>query len=185
DGIPVIEGTVVAENPVGEDTVETVEFWRERAVQAEARVVELSEHVAVLSRILFGQSSEKTRPTPTPTPSPGASDPANNEPSPTPGPGGGTSEPSKRVRGQQRGSAGHGRRDYSYLSSREEIHDVPVAERVCSCCGRQFAALDSQTVERIDWTVQVTRVVHRRLRYRRQCGCAGSATVIAPPAPNP
>ena len=42
DGIPVIEGTVVAENPVDEDIVETVEFWRERAEQAEARVVKLS-----------------------------------------------------------------------------------------------------------------------------------------------
>jgi transposase len=180
DGIPVLEGVVV-EDIVDEDTVETLEFWRERAEQAEARVVELSEHVAVLSRILFGQSSEKTRP----TPPPGTSDPDNDESCPTPGPGGGTGGTPERAKGQQRGSTGHGRRDYSHLRTREEIHDVPAAERSCSCCGRPFAALDSETIERIDWNVEVTRVVHRRLRYRRQCPCAGAATVIAPPAPNP
>ena len=38
--------------------------WQERAEAAEARVVELAEQVAVLSRMLFGQSSEKSRPVP-------------------------------------------------------------------------------------------------------------------------
>jgi transposase len=33
--------------------------------------------------------------------------------------------------------------------------------------------------------VTITRVVHRRLRYRRRCDCPGQRTVIAPPAPNP
>src|SRR5208283_4919918 len=33
--------------------------------------------------------------------------------------------------------------------------------------------------------VRVTRIVHRRLRYRRRCQCPGPRTVIAPPAPNP
>ena len=31
----------------------------------------------------------------------------------------------------------------------------------------------------------ITRVVHRRLRYRRRCECPGRRRVIAPPAPNP
>src|SRR4030095_1826463 len=52
-------------------------------------------------------------------------------------------------------------------------------------CGLQFAALGSETSDRIDWEVQVTRVVHRRLRYRRVCACPGPKTVPAPPAPEP
>ncbi|MGH3410243.1 MAG: transposase domain-containing protein, partial [Streptosporangiaceae bacterium] len=48
------------------DDAADVAFWRERAERAEdrlagaeARVLELAEQVAVLSRMLFGQSSEK------------------------------------------------------------------------------------------------------------------------------
>jgi hypothetical protein len=33
--------------------------------------------------------------------------------------------------------------------------------------------------------VTITRIVHRRLRYRRCCQCPGPRTVIAPPPPNP
>jgi hypothetical protein len=53
--------------------VDDVMSWQERvraaegrAEAAEARVAELAEQVAVLSRILFGQSSEKSRPSPAP-----------------------------------------------------------------------------------------------------------------------
>src|SRR6266545_4801468 len=38
---------------------------------------------------------------------------------------------------------------------------------------------------RVDWQVTITRIVHRRLRYRRRCDCPGPRTVTAPPAPNP
>jgi transposase len=91
----------------------------------------------------------------------------------------------ERKRGQRPGSKGHGRRDYSHLDTREEIHDVPAEARVCACCGLEFELLGSQTSEQVDWQVTITRVVHRRLRYRRRCDCLGHRTVIAPPAPNP
>ena len=45
--------------------------------------------------------------------------------------------------------------------------------------------LGSECGEQIDWQVRVTRIVHRKLRYRRRCPCPGPRTVIAPPAPNP
>ncbi len=162
------------------DDATEVAYWRGRAEQAEerlavaeARISELAEQVAVLSRMLFGQSSEKaglrgSRDL-------GAGDPGGPE---DPDPGG-------RGRGQQPGSAGHGRRDYSHLQTREEIHDVPVGQRVCAGCGQEFEVLGAETSEQIDWQVTITRVVHRRLRYRRRCGCPGPRTVIAAPAPNP
>jgi transposase len=148
----------------------------ERFVAAEARISELSEQVAVLSRMLFGRSSEKTRLTPDRGAEAAESDRRETRRD--------LDEPERR-RGQRLGSTGHGRRDYSHLDTREEIHDVPADQRVCAGCGLEFELLGSETSEQIDWQVTVTRVVHRRLRYRRRCGCPGPRTVIAPPAPNP
>jgi transposase len=177
------------------DDVADVAYWRERAERAEARLVEteerlaetdqrtleLSEQVAVLSRMLFGRSSERARP------ASGAGDEA-AEP-------GGPDAPDVRdrsgrgdqsaKRGQRPGSQGHGRRDYSHLDTREEIHDVPAEARVCVGCGMEFALLDAQTSEQVDWQVTITRIVHRRLRYRRRCACPGPRTVIAAVPPKP
>jgi len=157
-----------------------VEAAEARAVAAEARVAELSEQVAVLSRMLFGRSSEKTRP------------PADLG---VPGEGGagdtGVSDPagavpvSKRARGQQPGSRGHGRRDYSHVDTQEVVHDVPADQRCCAGCGIEFERLGFESREQIDWHVQVTRIVHRRARYRRRCDCRGARTVTAAPAANP
>ena len=168
-------------------------YWRERALRAEAenvvlterlaaaesRLAELTGQVAVLSRMLFGRSSEKT--------AAGPEDPAGDGPLPDDQAGAGNAgaDRPRPKRGQRRGGQGHGRRDYSGLRTREEIHDVPADQRGCQWCGRVFEALGSECAEQIDWQVTVTRVVHRRLRYRRRCGCPGPRTVIAPPVPAP
>ena len=171
------------------DDATEVAYWRERAIRAEsrlaaaeerlagaeARILELSEQVAVLSRMLFGRSSERAG-----SGKPG--DRAGDDGQGDPGrPGGGQAG----RRGQRPGSKGHGRRDYSGLDTREEIHDVPVGQRICAECGLEFEFLGSESSERIDWQVRLTRIVHRRLRYRRRCQCPGPRTVTAPPAPAP
>jgi transposase len=140
-------------------------------VEAQARITELSEHVAVLNRLLFGRSSEQARPTPGP-----------DDAKPT----GQPSQPKRR--GQRRGAKGHGRRDYTHLDTREEIHDVPADQRVCPTCGMEFEPLgaeSAETSEQIDWQVTITRILHRRLRYRRRCACPGPRTVTAPVPPKP
>jgi transposase len=168
-------------------------FWRERALRAEAenvllterlaaaeaRLVELGEQVAVLSRMLFGRSSEKTATGAGPDPL----DDGTQIPPVGGDNGAGAGQAPKR--GQRPGSRGHGRRDYSHLDTREEIHDLPVGERTCGCCGRALQVLGSECSEQIDWQVTITRIVHRRLRYRRACECPGPRTLIAPPAPSP
>ncbi|MGH3981486.1 MAG: IS66 family transposase [Pseudonocardiaceae bacterium] len=128
--------------------------------------------------MLFGRSSEKTRP---------ACDGEDDGQGPDGDSAGELGDPgrSSRGRGQRRGGPGHGRRDYSHLETREEIHDVPAGQRVCGCCGVAFEPLGAQSSEQVDWRVRVTRVVHRRLRYRRRCDCPGARTVTAPPAANP
>ena len=173
---------------VVDDAPETVAYWRERAQRAEGQVAELTgqvaeltgqvgelaEQVAVLGRMLFGQSSERTRPGQGRTKDDLTQTGRGGPQRPKPG----------RRRGQQPGSRGHGRRDYSHLTTREVLHDVPPDQRICACCGVEFEPLGSQASEQIDWEVEITRVVHRRLRYRRWCDCPGARTVTAPPAPN-
>jgi transposase len=158
---------------------ERAERAERRAERAEARVEELAEQVAVLSRMLFGRSSEKG--------SAGAGDPQGSDGSGVQADGSGATDGDgdRPKRGQRPGSKGHGRRNYSHLESREEIHDVPPDQRVCADCGREFTALGSEDSEQIDWQVALTRIVHRRRRYRRACPCPGQRTVTAPPAPNP
>jgi transposase len=145
-----------------------------RVAELEARVAELSEQVAVLSRMLFGRSSEKKEA----TDGPEAGD-AEGEAGVVPGqPASGAGAGCRR--GQRPGSTGHGRRDYSHLQTREEFHDVPAGERVCAGCGTSFEPLGFEDSEQIDWQVRITRIVHRRRRYRRRCSCPGLRTVVAP-----
>lgn len=125
--------------------------------------------------MLFGQSSEKSRP--------GSASDVSEEGSGRVGAG--VAKAAKPGRGQQPGSRGHGRRDYSHLQTEEVVQDVAEQLRCCAQCGLAFEFLGAETSDQIDWRVKLIRIVHRRLRYRRQCDCAGTRTVTAPPAPNP
>jgi transposase len=151
---------------------------KERLAVAETRLAELVAQVAVLSRLLYGRSSEKAASGSGPVPADegaGTRDDADS----------GGSAGDRPKRGQRRGGKGHGRRDYSRLDTREEVHDLPAGERVCAGCGRPFEVLGSECGEQIDWEVTITRIVHRRIRYRRRCECPGPRTPVAPVAPNP
>ncbi|MGH3550577.1 MAG: IS66 family transposase, partial [Pseudonocardiaceae bacterium] len=141
----------------------------------EGQVGALAEKVSVLARLAFGTSSEKaTR----------RASGAGEGSSAAGGSGDGqASEQAKRGRGQQPGSRGHGRRDYSHLPTREEIHDVPEGRRVCRCGGAGYAPFGEEVCEQIDWLVQLIRIVHRRPTYRRTCRCPVRGVLVAPPVP--
>jgi transposase len=160
-----------------------VEFWRveakrlaadngvlqARVAELEGQVGALTEKVSVLARLAFGTSSEKAAA----KPAPGEDDPAGDL----------VGGQAKRGRGQRRGSRGHGRRDYSHLPTREEIHDVPEADRWCPQCGAGYARFGEECCEQIDWQVQLIRIVHRRPTYRRTCRCAVRGVLVVPPVP--
>lgn len=175
----------VPDSLLSSDATEMVAYWRGRAERAEqglaeavARVDELAGQVAVLSRMLFGQSSEKVGRAPVV----GSADGRLLEARFSDRSGSGDTR--KRPRGQQPGSRGHGRRDYAGLETEEVVRDVPVDQRCCAGCGIEFECVGSETSEQIDWRVKITRIVYRRPRYRRRCGCVGPRSVIAAPAPN-
>lgn len=148
-----------------------------RPAEAEARITELGELAATLSRMPFGQSTEKSRAGGRPADEPGRRDPGDLPGGPAPGGG--------RRRGQRPGGKGPGRRDYSHLDAREEVHDVPEDQRACSGCGSGLELLDAEVSEQIGWQVKITRIARRRLRCRRRGGCPGPRTVIAPVPPKP
>ena len=140
------------------------------------QVADLREQVSVLSRLVFGRSSEKKRQAPALDAEPDVADGSGE---------GEAGQPQRRKRGQQPGSAGHGRRDYSHLETHEVVHDLDEADRTCKRCGTAYAPFGEERCEQIDWRVTVVRVVHRRRSYRRACRCAVPALVCPPPPPKP
>lgn len=142
---------------------------RARVTDLEGQVGALTEKVATLAKLVFGDSTEKKkRPTE-------AAAQVN----------GGHEGDVRRPRGQQRGSKGHGRRDYSGLETEEVVHDVPVEERVCPECKAPYEPFDEETSEQIDWQVRIVRVVHRRPTYRKSCHCKVRGILVSPPPPKP
>ena len=88
---------------------------------------------------------------------------------------------SPRRRGQQPGRAGPSRTPRESLAVCTEVVELPAAETVCEQCGRALAGhgwVQSDLIE-IEVAAHIRRI--RRRRYRRVCGCAGAATVLAPP----
>jgi transposase len=91
---------------------------------------------------------------------------------------------SRRPRGQQPGSRGHGRRDHSHLPAETEVSDLPEDQRRCPCCGLPYAEFpgteDSETIE---IEVRAHRRVIRRKRYRQTCQCPEAPGIITAPGP--
>ncbi len=142
-----------------------------RDAERGAELERLRADFAVLQRMLFGRSSEKSRPEP-----PGRDDAA----------GGGDA-------GRERGSSKNakrgpgaraGRRDYSHLPRFEVFWDFPGGRYCCPECGQPFTPLgDHWSGEQLDWQVIVRVTAHCRRRYQRECSCRVPATVMAPGPP--
>jgi len=163
----------LAEGLTGENALLREEVARLAARDAErdAELEKLRADLAVLQRMLFGRSSEKSRPEP-----PGDGDAA--------GEGGGGRERGSGT-GKERGpGARAGRRDYSRLPRFEVFWDFPGGGYCCPECGEPFTLLgDHWSGERLDWRVVVRLVAHCRRRYQRACSCRVPATVMAPGPP--
>jgi transposase len=147
---------------------ESARLRAENAEQA-AELEKLRADLAVLQRMVFGRSSERSRP------GPGA------------GSGGdaGGDGAGVRERGSPRGpGARAGRRDYSHLPRVEVVWDFGGGGYCCPECGTPFTGLGSDHVtEQLDWLVVVRVRADCRRRYRRACDCRVPATVTAPGPP--
>ena len=150
------------------------EELRELVGDQAARLAEANETLAVLQRMVFGRKSEKDRPEPA-----GTGDGDDSAGDGDGEPSGGGKKNVKRCPG-----ARAGRRDYSQLPRVEVIWDFPGGRYCCPDCGEPFTLLGRHlSGEQLDWQVTVTVRGNCRRRYKRECGCEGPATVMAPGPP--
>ncbi len=90
----------------------------------------------------------------------------------------------KRNRGQQLDRPGPGRRDYTHLPAREEVHNLPEDACVCPRCRLPLVAKgDTADSTQIEIEVRAYRRVIRRRRYRRVCNCPDLPYTFTAPAP--
>jgi len=128
---------------------------------------QLKARIRYLEQKLYGRNSEKKTPSEKNTSTSSSND-----------------DPSKRKRGQQKGSPGHGRRDYSHLPVNEEIFELDKA--VCPICGcpyQQASFLDTDDSELIEMKVEAYRRKIQRKQYKKSCQCAGVPGIITAPGP--
>jgi transposase len=145
---------------------------REENTRQAAELEELRAGLAVLQRMLFGRSSERSG---------AASDSRAGEAGGGQQGRGGAGEGGKSKRGP---GARAGRRDYSGLPRVEVVWDFPGGGYCCPECGQPFTLLgDHVSGEQLDWQVIVRVVAHCRRRYKRVCSCRVPATVMAPGPP--
>jgi transposase len=147
---------------------ENARLRAENAGQAD-ELEKLRADLAVLQRMVFGRSSERSRP-----------EPPGSEAGPGPGgQGGGAGTGNRRGPG-----ARAGRRDYSHLPRVEVVWDFGGGGYCCPECGTPFTGLGSDHVtEQLDWLVVVRVRADCRRRYRRACDCRVPAAVTAPGPP--
>jgi transposase len=151
---------------------ENCAMLRDLVADRDAEVESLRASLAVLQRLVFGKSSEKSRPEPAGSGGNGAGDPASGKP-------GNGKKQVKRGPG-----ARAGRRDYARLPRFEVIWDFPGGGYCCPECGEPFTPLgDHWSGERLDWQVVIRVRADCRRRYKKACQCAGPATVMAPGPP--
>lgn len=138
-------------------------YWEAQFQQVKTREIELVDEVEELKaklrkreQQLFGRKSEKNT----------SSQEKNPNTATQP-------EKPKKKRGQQLGSKGHGRRDYSDLPTTEEVVTLAKESACCPCCNLPYQELHgyetSEILEVIH--VQAHRRVINRARYKRNCRC--------------
>lgn len=91
----------------------------------------------------------------------------------------------KRPRGQQVGTPGHGRKKRENLPTVEILHDLKEHEKTCPVCGLGFQHLPmTSDSEDIHFEVHLIRRVHKRKSYLPTCRCGiVTGIVTAPPVP--
>ena len=147
-----------------------------RVAERDAELDRVRADLAVLQRMLFGRSSERSRPGPAGDAEAGGAEAGGD---------GDRGRDRRRGEGVKQGpGARAGRRDYSHLPRFEMFWDFPGGGYGCPECGEPFTLLGEHVSgQQLDWQVIVRLVAHCRRRYRRVCDCRVPATVMAPGPP--
>ena len=146
-------------------------YWRaqheqslKREAALKAQVQALEAQIRDLTQRLYGKKSEKS-----------AGSEALGKPTVAPA----------RKRGQQPGSAGHGRSDRSALPVVVEVHDLSEAAKHCPQCGEAlapFPGVEASDIIEVQVQAHIRRI--QRPRYQKTCACPQVPGIVtAPPAP--
>jgi len=141
-----------------ERSIAREEILKERLKQKEAIIRDLNQR-------LYGQKSEKNK-------GKKCKDESNPNAKDT---------PSKRTRGQQKGSATHGRTKRPKLPVIHEV--VPLSETACDLCGLEYSILSSYEESEVI-EIQVAAHVRKIKRQKcvKNCNCTPGSKVITAPA---
>lgn len=142
----------------------------------------LKAQVLWLKLQVFGQKSQKGKPTPDPELS-AAEDGSEADSSTASSPDDSNAPKQKGKRGKKKGAKGHGRHSYDELETEEVIVDLPEGEKRCACCGKPYADFGTEDSQEIDLIFRVIRRIYKRKRYRKDCPCEGKAGIITTPCP--
>lgn len=169
DQIVDISSTVTISNQKYLDLTRTAAYWKAQYEQAKSReetlkktIEELKAKIRDLNKRLFGKKSEKKSS-------------GKNEGSIKP-------STSKRPRGQQPGSTGHGRTLHPNLTSVEEPVNLPITP-TCSVCDTPYIYDSSKESEIIEVEVKAytRRIVRETLK--KDCSCKGIPNFVTAPMP--
>lgn len=85
----------------------------------------------------------------------------------------------KRKRGKQPNTPGFGRTVRSNLPFERVFHELPLSERCCKQCGKEYELLPwTKDSQEIDILVKLIRLIHKRRRYRQACGCVNQPRAL-------
>jgi transposase len=91
----------------------------------------------------------------------------------------------KRKRGKQPNTPGFGRTVRSNLTTKETFHELPLADRCCKQCGKEYRTLPwAKESQEIDIVVELIRLVHKRRRYKKVCDCLDAPNALIAPVPS-
>jgi transposase len=146
-------------------------YWRKRHQMAVERETELKQKIAELKaklrlreQQLFGRKSEKGH---------NKQESAKSD-----------VDGNKKRRGQQPGTKGHGRRDYSHLPAKEEYFDIPKSEQCCPTCELPLDPFPgTEDSQQIEIEVRAHRRIIKRKRYKPTCTCGVLPGIVTAPPP--
>jgi len=157
-----------------EDQIKELTAGFQKTIEEQnARIEELKAQNAWLKQRLFGRQSEQSKESQEDNDIDDAVVPAIEKPQ------------TKRPRGQQVGTTGHGRKCHDHLPSVEIIHDLKSHEKSCPKCGLAYKPFPTTAdCEDIHYEVRITRRIHKRKSYLPTCNC-GIVPGIITAAPVP
>jgi len=136
------------------------------------KIEKQNKQLAYLRKQVFGRKTEKSKPEATEATAADITPESKAEQS------------SKKNRGQQQGSEGHGRTDRSGLPVSETVPLKIAGGCNCPQCGTPYLELPvTEDSSMAEIAVMLFQVLYQQYKYVSQCNCLGKKIVTAPPPP--